>query len=95
MKNRRSAKLRGTIAVFVLVSGLILGLLVPNLLAEDRPDVSAPRTHVVQSGESLWSLAGEFGGAGDPREFVYRIKKLNGLETSDVFPGQKLILPRG
>jgi nucleoid-associated protein YgaU len=95
MKNRRSAKLRGAVAVFVLVSGLILGLLVPNLFAEDRADSSAPRAHVVQSGETLWSLAGQFGGGGDPREFVYRIKKLNGLETSTVFPGQKLILPTG
>lgn len=49
----------------------------------------------VREGETLWQIAKENSGDGDLRELIHQIKKLNNLERSIIYPGQKLIVPRG
>ncbi len=48
---------------------------------------------VVQSGQSLWLLAGQIAPSADPREVVSDIVHLNQLSTADVQPGQSLAIP--
>lgn len=50
---------------------------------------------VVQPGDSLWIIAGEYNRDGriDIRQFIYQIKKANGLLTSVLTPGQILVIP--
>jgi Tfp pilus assembly protein FimV len=49
---------------------------------------------VVQSGDTVWSIAGEIAGDGqDVRVVVDAIEELNDLEGSVVVPGQVLELP--
>ena len=56
---------------------------------------SAPAQHVVvQPGESLWTVAQRTAPDHDPREVVARLRELNGLTTSQLQPGQQLIVPR-
>ncbi|WP_346619454.1 LysM peptidoglycan-binding domain-containing protein [Blastococcus montanus] len=48
---------------------------------------------VVESGDTLWSIAGGVAGDRDVREVVDEIQTLNGLRSADLVPGQVLALP--
>jgi hypothetical protein len=48
---------------------------------------------VVQSGDSLWSIAERVAPDSDPRDVVARIVSLNQLSTSMVTPGQRVAIP--
>jgi nucleoid-associated protein YgaU len=48
---------------------------------------------VVQQGDTLWSIARAIAGDQDVRLVVDRIQELNGLDGSDLQPGQVLRLP--
>jgi LysM repeat protein len=49
---------------------------------------------VVQSGDTLWSIADTVAGPGDDvRAVVDEIQRVNGLRTADLVPGQVLRLP--
>ena len=77
------------IAVVTLAAALAWAVLV-------RPSEGAgrERTYVVQPADTLWSIA-ERHYAGDPREAIWRVQHRNGLATTVLRPGQRLILPRG
>lgn len=99
MANVRSGSISvERIAVILLLTGLILGLIGPRLWAA-RPDGNGSEAtqtvHVVESGESLWKLAEKYAADEDPRAFVFEIRRLNGLVRSSVSPGQELIIPVG
>ena len=82
----------GRIALFLIVLAAVAMLMVPRMVSVVS-SVSEPRTHVVESGETLWAVAGEFGGGGDPRAYVDDLLEINHLASPQVFPGQTLILP--
>lgn len=90
---RSSSSVRIGLALFLLVGGLLIGLLAPRLGATDDP-VASQTTHVVERGETLWQLAADHSN-GDPRRFIHQVRVLNGLQSSSIFPGQRLILPNG
>jgi hypothetical protein len=50
---------------------------------------------IVESGQSLWSLAGEYDPHADPRVVVDRILQLNSLSDTQVQAGAVLWVPRG
>ncbi len=47
----------------------------------------------VQTGESLWQLAGQIAPTADPRDVVADIVQLNQLSSAVVQPGQSLAIP--
>lgn len=48
----------------------------------------------VQSGDTLWGIASQHANDGqDLREYVHRLKAMNGLTNSNLQLGQKLLLP--
>ena len=59
-----------------------------------RPsEASSPaRAYVVQSGDTLWTIAARHY-AGDPRESVWRLREQNDLAQTSLHPGQILQLP--
>ena len=94
MANTRSS-LGFKSALVVLMASLAIGLGVPKLLAVEAGAGSPrePAVYVVQEGDTLWKIAAAEGQGGDPRKYVYEVKVLNRLSTSEIFPGQKLTLP--
>ncbi|HEX8002927.1 MAG TPA: LysM peptidoglycan-binding domain-containing protein [Mycobacteriales bacterium] len=55
----------------------------------------APRTAVVQPGETLWAIAHRVAPAADPRRTVALLTELNGLGSRPIVAGQRLVLPPG
>lgn len=73
-------------AVFLLVSGRV----------DASTPETAPRTYQVQPGDTLWELAEEVAGPEvDVRVVIANIKRLNGLDTSNLAAGQTLLIPSG
>ena len=95
---KRRYEIRRLVAGFILS---IIGALVWTVLAHVAglnndivgADISpnAPQEiYVVQSGDTLWSIAMTFDADGDPRDTIDRLAELNG--GSNLYIGQKLVL---
>jgi hypothetical protein len=72
----------------------VIAVLGFGALTGARPTGGAgPETvYVVEPGDTLWAIAASRY-AGDPRDAVWRIKDMNGLESSALAPGMRLRLP--
>jgi LysM repeat protein len=76
-------------ALSLVVCLFVLGLLVlPGISSGAHP----PRTHVVQPGETLWSIASDAYG-GDAQSHVEAIAQASHLESALIVPGEHLVLP--
>jgi LysM repeat protein len=53
----------------------------------------ATRYVTVEPGETLWQIARRVAPGDDPRDTVDRLRQLNGLDTSAVQAGQRLVVP--
>lgn len=52
------------------------------------------KTVIVSRGDTLWDIAREHTNKEyDIRNEIYSIKEINNLETSNIYPGQELIVP--
>ncbi|HMU35973.1 MAG TPA: LysM peptidoglycan-binding domain-containing protein [Marmoricola sp.] len=49
----------------------------------------------VSSGDTLYSLAGDYAEPGQIREMVQQIEDLNSLDSVTIYPGQRLAIPVG
>lgn len=49
---------------------------------------------VMESGQTLWSLAERIAPGADPRDVIEQIIVLNHLESADVWAGQSIIIPQ-
>ena len=47
----------------------------------------------VKNGDTLWGIAQKHYVDGDIREYIHEIKTVNKLSSSDIFIGDRLILP--
>ena len=59
-----------------------------------EPEVKNYVTVEVMAGDTLWDIAGIYAPEKkNIREFIYEIRKANGLERADIYVGQTLIVP--
>jgi hypothetical protein len=88
---RLTSRGRLVVVLLALLIGLVVGF------AGGRADAAAPQDTqevLVESGDTLWELAGRVATPGeDLRDVVIEIQRLNGLRTSDLAAGQVLLLP--
>lgn len=88
---------RGRVVCAVFLSLLLLAglFLFSGGSADAAGAMESDITHVVvvQPGENLWAIARSVSPEKDPRELVVRIRDLNALGTSHIYPGQSLIVP--
>jgi hypothetical protein len=99
---RRRAAVRFTrrahrLAIALALSGGVLaGSLIGQLFpAGGSPDLrlAGGSSVVVDSGDTLWSIAATVAPEEDVRLVVDRIQELNGLRSTELVPGQVLLLP--
>ena len=63
----------------------------PLAVSERRPASSGPSTHVVQPGDSLWSIAEELAPGEDPRPVVDALAEARG--DAPLIPGETIVWP--
>lgn len=75
-------------------------MLAGSLLGQLSPDGGGPGLRlagassvVVDPGDTLWSIATSVAAGEDVRVVVDRIEELNGLRSTELVPGQVLLLP--
>lgn len=61
-----------------------------RVMSSSRP---ALIEHLVVPGDTLWGLAVSVGGDSDPRAYVDRVQRLNGLPTAALQVGRVVLLP--
>ena len=75
-------------AVFLLYSGYVFG----TVSAAD--EIYTTRTVTVYSGDTMWDIASRWAEDDeDVRAVIYRICEANGLQNTDLQPGQKIMVP--
>ena len=80
------------VAAVVVVAGVLLGGGIGGTAVASRQ--GAPKTVVLQSGETLWDVATEFAPSGvDPRAYVDALQDMNHI-TGAPRAGMQLHLPR-
>jgi nucleoid-associated protein YgaU len=92
---RLTRRARRLAVVMALAAGVALGSWVGPLLGEGRGDLrlAGGSSVVVQSGDTLWSIATSLQGDGDVRAVVDELQRLNDLDGVELVPGQVLQLP--
>jgi nucleoid-associated protein YgaU len=92
---RLTRRARRLAVVLALAAGVALGSWLGPLLAGGNGELrlAGESSVIVQSGDTLWSIATSLDGEGDVRALVDEIQRLNGLTGADLVPGQVLQLP--
>jgi hypothetical protein len=85
------------VASLVAAAALVLGLGGRALGGSSEPGEQRTRPHIlVEPGQTLWSIAkARIGPESDPRPYIQEIREVNGLATSELAVGQRLLLPAG
>jgi hypothetical protein len=82
------------VLVLLAVTVALLAVRVGGAVAGAPGEPVEVRVHVVTAGETLWGHAQRLAGPGeDVRDVVARIVELNGLSSSGLAAGQRLLLP--
>lgn len=77
------------IVMFISITGTVIGA--NNSESLTKPTYSEI---IVESGDTLWNLAKEFGPTDkDVREVVYEICKVNDISADSIYPGQTILIP--
>ncbi len=85
---RRRRRVVGAVAVFVMASGFITTNAFASNPSADNQQV--PRTVVVESGDTIWSIARSIAPKGDIAELVGELIRVNGTHLE---PGQIVRIP--
>jgi len=89
----RSKKLRRRIFIYIVVIVLCTAsFLVGKGYGFDKSEISYTSV-LVQRGDTLWQLADKYCDGKNTRKKVDKIKKINNMETSDIYIGTELVIP--
>ena len=75
-----------------IISAILSVVLVLMIFSQCTNTVPTERIiYTVKAGDTLWGIAEEYKPRGvDIREYIYNIKKINALETSEIYSGMKI-----
>jgi LysM repeat protein len=74
-----------------LLGAILAALVIWAIAAHSSQSAGKPRHYTVRPYDTLWSIAASHYG-GDPRDAIFRLEQRNGLSSTVVRPGQKLLL---
>ena len=96
-RRRRIAAALGSVAVAIVLSAPVAGALGRHGETSSTKVQPARRWEqvvVVQTGDTVWSIAEAAADGADPRVLVDAIVTRNGIDVGAVVPGQSLVIPR-
>lgn len=78
------------LTVFVVIAIILSWILSAN----SKPIIHMEYT--VSDGDTLWEIADKFTDESDDvRNMIYEIRRINKLETAEIYPGEVIIIPCG
>ena len=86
-------KKRFFISIFLLLIVFILIFVITVYANETTKPDTEYKEYIVAPGDTLWDIASENRDGKDIRTYLYKIKKLNEIQTSDISIGMKIKLP--
>ena len=86
---RYSIILTVTCLVVFIMTGVIMAI--GHLRAQQLPTDVMEIT--VAYGDTLWTIAKDIAPYTDPRKVVWEIQQLNQISSSQIYPGQTLLVP--
>lgn len=90
---RHGVKLAASCLVFMLLFSSFL-LMKTDASTEELVASAEEISIVVVSGDTLWAIAKRYtNDRDDVRKTIYEIKERNRLQSANIHPGQKLIIP--
>ena len=96
-RKRYRIKSRTRFTIFIIVMILIAMSIIGYITGINTAHGSTMEQYAtveITNGDTLWSIADEYAPEGtDLREFIYEIKELNGLDTSNIMIGQVIRVP--
>ncbi|MEY4366525.1 MAG: LysM domain [Actinomycetota bacterium] len=83
---------RMVVATAIVFLAATAALATGAFATEPNPQIleTVPRTHVVEAGDTLWSIAREYVPTGNISDFVYELARMNGV---DLEVGQVIRVP--
>ena len=92
---RLTARGRRLLVVLLLAGGVGIAALLSSWFGGSTGGLhlAGSSSVVVESGDTLWSIATSIAGDGDVRTTIDEIRQLNHLTSADIAPGQVLELP--
>ena len=82
-----------TVAFMVILLAFTLTLLVVFGSSPFDRDEWQEEIYIVKKGDSLWEIAGRYCPEDvDRREWIHEVEDLNEMESSKIYPGQRLIV---
>jgi LysM domain len=90
-KNKRS-RLAGILLLYAVCWTVGIGLLCHQSGSVASADTKRS-SYIVEQGDTLWSIASHLTHGGDPRGVVDEMMEMNHLQSADLHPGDRLVLP--
>lgn len=74
---------------------LILGVMITFVFADISYGTKQKEYKLIEIkyGDTLWDIADRYRGNTEIRKFLYEIKKVNSLDTSEIYTGDTLKIP--
>ena len=91
MKRKVVNKKKFIKSILVILFILITFILIISINFKSKEVISTEFDYIVSKGERLWDIAEQYKRPDqDIREYIYEIKKLNGLDESTIYEGQTI-----
>jgi LysM repeat protein len=93
MNKRYVLKNRSRFYAFIIIMTILLSCIFFAVTVNGAETKSAFTAVTVQSGDTLWDLAKEYGKGGDIRNYIHEIQKANNLTGEEIFAGDVIKMP--
>jgi len=76
--------------LFIISLVIFTGIYTASVSGFKEPEY---QSIIVNSGDTLWSIAERYGDNSNIREYIYNIKKINNLDSSMVYENMAILIP--
>ena len=86
-------KKRFIISIFLLILVFVIIFVITVYANETARSDTEYEQYIVAPGDTLWDIASEYKKEKDIRTYLYKLKKINDIKTSEISIGMKIKLP--